>query len=90
MNTHYGVIHFNGDYDDNHPDPELRGAAPNLELIAAGDEQFCWDSLNKWIKRRPLQRGQTVEVLARDPIIATQEQHRSDAYRESLTQEDTP
>jgi hypothetical protein len=65
MNTHYALVVFSGDYDNDHPDPDLRGRAPDADLIAAGPEQFCWEAAARWTTKRPLQRGQHVEIVAR-------------------------
>jgi hypothetical protein len=67
-NTHYAVVHFIGDLG-NHPDPELNGRGPHLEFIAAGPEDFCWEAAVNYTARRPLQQGQSVEVLARNPAL---------------------
>lgn len=66
MNTHYGVIVFGGDFDDDHPDEALRGQAPSLTLIAAGPEEFCWQALSEWTSKHPLRRDEYAEVLSRD------------------------
>ena len=68
-NTHYAVLYFMGDYDNDHPDKELRGQAPSLTLIAAGPEDFCWDSLVRWTSTHPLRRDEHAEVLARNPAM---------------------
>lgn len=64
-NTHYAVIVFDGDFDNDHPDEELRGHAPSLSLIGCGPEEFCWEAVRKWTEKRPLRRNETVEVLTR-------------------------
>jgi hypothetical protein len=69
MNTHYGVIVFSGDFDNDHPDAELRGCAPRLTLIVCGDEEFCWKWLARWTMQHPLRRYESVEVLARVPSV---------------------
>lgn len=69
MNSHYAVIAFSGDPAREHPDPELRGKAPHLRLIACGDESFCWAALTRWTAGHPLRRWETAEVLQRDPAI---------------------
>lgn len=69
MNTHYAVIAFSGDYDNDHPDPELRGCSPRLTLIGAGPEQFCWDALARWTINHPLRRDETAEVVTRHPSV---------------------
>lgn len=66
MNSHYAVIAFSGDPASEHPDEELRGNPPGLDFIAAGPEQFCWDSLAEWTARYPLRMWETAEVLVRD------------------------
>jgi hypothetical protein len=68
-NTHYAVLAFSGDPDGEHPDPELRGRGPQLELIAAGDEAFCWQHVEAWTARHPLAMWQHAEVVARDPSV---------------------
>lgn len=65
MNTHYGLIHFSGDPAGEHPDPELNGSEPGLQLIAAGSEPFCWESLAAWTARHPLRMWEMAEVVAR-------------------------
>lgn len=65
MNTHYAAIHFSGDLDGDHADPELRDASPSLTLIAAGPEEFCWQALSAWTTTHPLREGETAEVLTR-------------------------
>lgn len=67
MNTHYGVIVFGGDFDRDHPDPELQGEAPRMEMIACGPAEHCWDALRDWTAKHPLRRDEHAEVLARDP-----------------------
>jgi hypothetical protein len=69
VNTHYGVICFSGDPAGEHPDEELRGHAPKLELIASGPEQFCWDALARWTEKHPLRLWEDCEVLTRDPSV---------------------
>lgn len=66
-NTHYGVVVFGGDFDNDHPDPTLRGQGPHLELIACGPKQHCWDALYDWEKAHPLRRNEHIEVLERAP-----------------------
>lgn len=76
MNTHYAVVAFIGDIGGMHPDPELAGVAPHLDLIAAGPEDFCWEAAANYTNRCPLQEGQSVEVLARNPaIVITPKEH---------------
>jgi len=65
MNTHYGVVVFSGDPGSEHPDGDLRGHAPQITLIACGDETFCWGSLAGWTARNPLRLWETAEVLTR-------------------------
>lgn len=65
MNTHYALIHFSGDPDEEHPDEELRGKEPHLQFIACGPEEFCWDSLFRWTEKHPLRQWETAEVVAR-------------------------
>lgn len=69
MNTHYGVIAFSGDPDGEHPDERLRGKGPSLELIAAGSEEFCWETLAKWTEKHPLRLWEDAEVLERHPSV---------------------
>lgn len=64
-NTHYGVIVFGGDFDNDHPDPLLRGHGPHMEMIACGPEQHCWDAIKEWTATHPLRRDEHAEVLAR-------------------------
>lgn len=66
-NTHYGVIEFSGDPASEHPDEELRGQPPSLRLIAAGPEDFCWQSLANWTAKHPLRMWETAEVVTRHP-----------------------
>lgn len=68
-NTHYGVIEFSGDPAEEHPDEELRGRGPSLQLIAAGPEDFCWDALTKWTEAHPLRMWETAEVVERHPSV---------------------
>jgi hypothetical protein len=65
VNTHYAVIAFSGDPADEHPDDDLRGSYPSLQLVACGPEEFCWVSLAKWTATHPLRLWETAEVLAR-------------------------
>lgn len=69
MNTHYGVITFNGDPMSEHPDEDLRGHSPHIEFIACGPEQFCWEQLARWTAKHPLRMWEEAEVLARDPVL---------------------
>lgn len=84
MNTHYAVIEFSGDLDNEHPDEELRGRAPRLELIAAGPEEHCWDALTKWTAKHPLQIWQTAEVLERDLKLVIQQHDESQRLIEEM------
>lgn len=68
-NTHYAVIVFSGDPAGEHPDPELHGRAPHLDLIACGPEDFCWNALAQWTSRHPLRMWEDAEVLARHPSV---------------------
>lgn len=68
-NTHYAVIVFGGDLDNDHPDETLRGYGPQMTLIAAGPEQYCWDALERWTAEHELQRDETAEVVKRDPSV---------------------
>jgi hypothetical protein len=65
MNSHYAVVVFSGDPANEHPNEELRGHAPCMDLIACGDEAFCWDSLSRWTTTHPLRMWETAEVLVR-------------------------
>ena len=65
MNSHYAVIHFSGDPASEHPDAELRGQEPNLQLIGAGTEDFCWQALTRWTAGHPLRLWETAEVVTR-------------------------
>lgn len=69
MNTHYALVVFGGDFDGDHPDDALRGHGPDVTLIGAGPEEFCWDAAARWVERHPLQRDETVEVVARHPSV---------------------
>lgn len=69
MNTHYAVVVFTGDPGAEHPDPELNGRAPHLELIACGPEEFCWKAAREWVGTHPLKMWQSIEVLRRDVEI---------------------
>lgn len=80
MNTHYAVIAFGGDFDNDHPDPDLRGQAPSLTLIGAGPEEFCWDTLRRWTMTHPLRRDEMAEVLSRDPQVVTDQQTRARSF----------
>ena len=71
-NTHYAVLSFSGDPAGEHPDEELRGSSPHLQLIAAGPEDFCWQSLDAWTKKHPLRLWEDAEVLARHPSVVRQ------------------
>ena len=65
MNTHYAVITFSGDPEDEHPDIELRGCAPSMQFIAAGTEDFCWAAIISWTAHNPLRQWEQAEVLTR-------------------------
>lgn len=66
--THFGVIHFLGDLDDEHPDPDLKGRGPHIEVIAAGGEDHCWRALAEWTVKHPLRLFESAEVLARTAV----------------------
>lgn len=66
MNTHYALLVFGGDFDNDHPDVELRGTGPSVTLLGAGDEDFCWTAIATWTARRPLRAGEHAEVVLRD------------------------
>lgn len=66
--THYGVITFSGDPDEEHPDDELRGMHPLMEHIACGPEDFCWDALANWTNKHPLRLWEQAEVLIRSQV----------------------
>jgi len=68
--THYAVIHFSGDPEGEHPDPELKGLGPAMMAIAAGDEDHCWQSLAEWTADHPLRMWETAEVLARTAVTS--------------------
>lgn len=69
-NTHYAVLAFDGDFTNDHPDLDLRGHGPELHLIGAGSEEFCWDAIVRWVARRPLRRDESAEVLIRTVNLA--------------------
>lgn len=68
-NTHYAVLVFSGDLDEEHPDPDLNGSGPRMELIAAGPEDFCWQALADWTAEHPLRMWEDAEVLARHESV---------------------
>lgn len=74
MNTHYAVLTFPGDFDNDHPDPELRGTGPSLTFIGTGPEDHCWEALRRWTADHPLRRDEAAEVLVRDPLVVEAEQ----------------
>lgn len=41
-----------------------------MEIIAAGDEEFCWKALADWTASHPLRMWETAEVLARTMTAA--------------------
>lgn len=69
MNTHYALIMFSGDPDEEHPDPDLRGTGPSATLIAAGPEDFCWETLTTWTAKHPLRQWEDAEVVARHQSV---------------------
>ena len=69
MNTHYALIMFSGDPANEHPDADLRGQAPSATFIAAGPEQFCWDSLTQWTAKHPLRMWEEAEVVERHSSV---------------------
>lgn len=69
MNTHYAVVVFSGDPAGEHDDDELRGEGPGLTMIACGEEAFCWKAVAAWTLAHPLRQWETVEVLARNPVV---------------------
>jgi len=73
VNTHFAVLYFGGDPAGEHPDPELNGHGPELSLIAAGPESFCWHALAEWTATHPLRLWETAEVVARDPSVVRSE-----------------
>lgn len=83
-NTHYGVITFSGDPADEHPDDELRGAAPLFRYIAAGSEEFCWGALTNWTNIHPLRMWEEAEVLTRDPALVANQEAAAGFYRNAL------
>ena len=68
-NTHYAVVSFSGDPSNEHPDPDLNGRGPHLDLIASGSEQFCWDALAAWTLKHPIREWQAAEVLERHATV---------------------
>lgn len=68
-NTHYAVLYFAGDFDNDHPDEELRGSSPSMTLLGAGDEAFCWKQCADWTAKHPLRRHEHAEVLLRTEAI---------------------
>lgn len=54
--THYALLIFGGDFDDDHPNEELRGSHPRIEFLGAGDEEFCWRAIAQWTEKIPLRR----------------------------------
>lgn len=75
MNTHYAVIAFSGDPAEEHPDPELRGQGPSLDLVACGPEEFCWTALDKWTRAHPLRMWEEAEVLERHKSVVREPCH---------------
>lgn len=71
--THYGVIIFDGDPGDTHPNPRFRGRPPYMLLAAGGSESWCWSALTALTREMPLVEGQHAEVLKRDPLVAEAE-----------------
>lgn len=71
-NTHYAVLVFNGDLDGTHPDPDLNGSGPRIDLIACGPEDFCWQALTDWTAAHPLRPSEDAEVLARHESVIRQ------------------
>lgn len=88
MNSHMGVLHFGGDFDNDHPDPELRGRGPMLELVAVGPEEHCWQALARWTARHPLRRDEQAEVLRRDETLVRQEAAEARRITELLAEHD--
>lgn len=72
-NTHYAVIYFGGDPASEHPDADLCGRSPSLDLIACGPEEFCWSSLMAWTAKHPLRVWETAEVVARHDSVVQEE-----------------
>lgn len=66
--THYAVIYFTGDPFGEHPDIDRQGEAPCMDVIAGGDEEFCWKALAEWTEKHPLRLFEQGEVLARTAI----------------------
>lgn len=82
MNTHYGVVVFGGDPAGEHEDPDLHGREPSMELIACGDEAFCWRALAAWTAMRPLRHREEAEVLGRDlATVTAQARAHADRHR---------
>lgn len=90
MNTHYAVVVFGGDFDNDHPDPKRRGLGPTLEMVGCGDEAFCWDAARSWTAAHPLGRDETVEVLARDPQVVRNGLERAGHYLAQLRELGAP
>lgn len=86
MNTHYGVLVFGGDPAGEHPDEELRGQAPRMELLCSGPEEFCWKAVSRWTAKKPLRMWETAEVLARDPSVVRAEVHPINEATELLAE----
>lgn len=84
MNTHYALLIFGGDFDNDHPDEELRGHGPEMTMIAAGPEEFCWRALADWTAKRPLRRDESAEVVTRDPNVVADGQLAADTWLEGL------
>lgn len=71
VQTHYALLVFGGDPGREHPDADLRGRGPQLSLIGAGSEEFCWSAIAEWTSRHPLREGEHAEVVARAPDMVT-------------------
>jgi len=80
MNTHYAVLVFSGDPANEHPDEELRGSHPTMQILACGPEQFVIDAVSEWTLKHPLRTWERVEILARDPILVGMNAVAAEAY----------
>jgi hypothetical protein len=75
-NTHYAVLVYAGDFDDDHD-----GKGPEMTLIAAGPEQFCWDAITRWTAAHALRPFESAEVVARDPQVVANEVQAAAVFR---------
>jgi hypothetical protein len=84
VNTHYALVVFSGDFDGDHPDPDLRGTGPSATLVAAGPAAHCWKALAAWTERHPLRRDEAAEVVLRDLRLVGDEMVAADHYHATL------